>query len=94
MIPERGLGIVLKIDDGAGRGAETVMAAILDKLGVLGNDSEARAILHAPIINTRGEIVGERRPSPLLARASIAKHVRRGLGRSGSILIRLFHVRR
>jgi L-asparaginase II len=72
MIPERGLGIVLKIDDGAGRGAETAMAAILEKLGVLGNDREAREILRAPIRNTRGEIVGERRQSPTLAGASMA----------------------
>ena len=71
MIPERGLGIVLKIDDGAARGAETVMAAILDKLGVLGSDKDAREILRAPITNTRGEIVGERRPSPTLAQAQI-----------------------
>ena len=34
-MPEAGLGIALKIDDGAGRAAETAMAAILDKLGVL-----------------------------------------------------------
>ena len=71
MVPERGLGIVLKIDDGAGRGAETVMAAILDKLGVLGDDKAAREILRAPVTNTRGETVGERRPAPALAQARI-----------------------
>jgi hypothetical protein len=48
------------------------MAAILEKLGVLGNDREAREILRAPIRNTRGEIVGERRQSPTLAGASMA----------------------
>jgi len=71
MIPERGLGIALKIDDGAGRAAETVMAAIMDKLGVLGDDRAARGILNAPILNTRGATVGERRMAPALAEAKI-----------------------
>ena len=66
MIPERGLGIVLKIDDGAGRAAETVMAAILDKLGLLGDDRASREILRAPVLNTRGATVGERRVAPAL----------------------------
>jgi len=72
MIPDRGLGIVLKIDDGASRGAETAMAAILDRLGVLGNDKAARDILQAPIVNTRGETVGVRRPSAALALVEIS----------------------
>jgi L-asparaginase II len=72
MIPERGLGIVLKIDDGASRGAETAMAAILDRLGLLGDDKAAGEILRAPISNTREEVVGERRPSPHLAHLEIA----------------------
>jgi L-asparaginase II len=71
MIPERGLGIALKIDDGAGRAAETVIAAIMDKLGVLGDDRAAREILTAPILNTRDAVVGERRMAPALADARI-----------------------
>jgi len=71
MIPERGLGIALKIDDGAGRAAETVIAAIMDKLGVLGDDRAAREILNAPVLNTRGDTVGERRMAPALAEARI-----------------------
>jgi L-asparaginase II len=71
MIPERGLGVVLKIDDGASRGAETAMAAILDRLKLLGADKEAREILHAPVMNTRDAAVGERRPAPALAQAEI-----------------------
>ena len=73
MIPERGLGIVLKIDDGASRGAETAMAAILDRLGVLGADNAARDLLRGPIVNTRGETVGERRPSHALVEAAIGR---------------------
>lgn len=71
IIPELGLGISLKIDDGAGRAAETTIAALLDKLGVLSDDKRAREILRAPITSTRGEIVGERRPVAALADATI-----------------------
>ncbi len=71
IIPKLGLGIALKIDDGAGRAAETTIATLLDKLGVLNDDKRARAILRAPVTNTRGEIVGERRPATALADATI-----------------------
>jgi L-asparaginase II len=65
MVPERGLGIALKIDDGAVRAAETAIAAILNKLGLVGDG--ARAFLHAPVLNTRSAIVGERRQAPALS---------------------------
>lgn len=71
IVPEAGLGVALKIDDGAGRGAETAIAAILDKLGVLTDDKAAHEIIRAPILNTRGKIVGERRPAKALAEAAI-----------------------
>jgi len=71
-IPARGLGVAIKIDDGAGRAAETAMAAVLDQLGVLGDDPKARALLSAPVLNTRGATVGERRPSATLAALKIA----------------------
>jgi L-asparaginase II len=61
MIPEFGLGIAIKIDDGAGRAANAVMAAMLEKFGVLGGDEAAREILNAPILNTVDAVVGERR---------------------------------
>jgi L-asparaginase II len=66
IIPERGWGIALKIDDGAGRAAETAMAAVLDALKLLGRDEAAREILHAPILNTRNAVVGERRVAEAL----------------------------
>lgn len=71
LIPERSLGIALKIDDGASRAAETAMAAMLDKLGVLGADGDARKILRAPVTNTRHALVGERRLAPALTDAVI-----------------------
>jgi L-asparaginase II len=66
MIPELGLGIAIKIDDGAGRAANTVMAAMLEKFGVLGSDEAARDILNGPILNTVGTVVGERRVTEAL----------------------------
>jgi L-asparaginase II len=71
IVPEAGLGIALKIDDGAGRAAETAIAAVLDKLGLLGED--AHEVLRAPIRNTRDAIVGERRPAPALTEAVIKR---------------------
>jgi L-asparaginase II len=67
IVLERGLGIALKIDDGAGRAAETAMAALLDSLHLLGKDEAARELLHAPIRNTRDAVVGERQPSTAFA---------------------------
>ena len=65
-IPAMGLGVAIKIDDGAGRASETAMAGVLDQLGLLGSDPRARALLCAPVLNTRGAIVGERHPSAAL----------------------------
>jgi L-asparaginase II len=72
IVPEMGLGIALKIDDGAGRGAETAMAAILAKLKLIDERGPAGEILRAPVTNTRGKVVGERRPAPALADAVIS----------------------
>ncbi|MGH6872663.1 MAG: asparaginase [Rhizomicrobium sp.] len=69
--PQGGLGIALKIDDGAGRAAETAIAVLLDKLGLIGDDAAARALIRAPIHNTRGAVVGERRPAQDLIKADI-----------------------
>jgi L-asparaginase II len=71
MLPERDLGIVLKIDDGGSRAAETAIAAILDKLGVLGDDEEARNLVRGPITNTRDAVVGERRATAALTEAAL-----------------------
>jgi L-asparaginase II len=65
--PGRGVGIALKIDDGTGRASETAIAFVLEALGLLGADAAATTQAHGPVLNTRGEKVGERRPSPALA---------------------------
>ncbi|MHA1151730.1 MAG: asparaginase, partial [Alphaproteobacteria bacterium] len=57
-LPERGLGIALKIDDGAGRAAEVVMAGLLARFDLL----EAGHELLAPRLRNRaGTVVGELR---------------------------------
>jgi len=71
-IPRSGLGIAIKIDDGAGRASETVIAAALDRLGLLADEGAVRSILRAPIANTRGAVVGERRPSTTLAELKLS----------------------
>ncbi len=56
-LPKLGLGIALKVDDGAGRAAEVLMGQILRRLGVL-DDSHAE-LLTQPVCNRAGAPVGE-----------------------------------
>lgn len=66
IVAEGGLGIALKIDDGAGRASDVAMTNVLDKLGLL--DATARELLadllEKPLINTLGATVGTLRPGP------------------------------
>jgi len=55
------LGIALKIDDGAGRASETLMAALLIALGALKDEGSAHGLARAVVLNTRNVQVGERR---------------------------------
>ena len=69
VLPEQGLGIALKIDDGATRAAETTMARLLVLLGVA--DKTAPAIVkhtNPSLTNWRGDVVGERRITQALAK--------------------------
>jgi L-asparaginase II len=70
IVPEQGLGIALKIDDGAGRAAETTIAFILDRLKLLERDAVPE-LIHAPVRNTRNAVTGERRPAAALVQAQI-----------------------
>src|SRR5215472_710828 len=63
IVPSMDLGIAVKIDDGTARAAETVIATVLERLGLLSDDSASRAIVRGPVTNTRGDAVGERRPA-------------------------------
>ena len=61
ILPALGLGVALKIDDGAKRAAEVAMAAVLDHLGVLdeGAEKAMAAFLEAEVTNARGAKVGQ-----------------------------------
>ncbi|MCE9522869.1 MAG: asparaginase [Alphaproteobacteria bacterium] len=68
VLPDTGLGIALKIDDGATRAAETVMAKLLTLLGVADEGAESIAKHVRPRVkNWRGDNVGERRTTAALA---------------------------
>lgn len=55
MVPDRGLGVALKIDDGAGRAAEVAVLAVLDRLGLL----QPTPRLNPPVVDVAGKVVGE-----------------------------------
>ena len=59
-ISNSGLGIALKIDDGGRRAADVAMAALLKRFGAFKTDTAlTAAFLSTPIMNNRGERVGE-----------------------------------
>lgn len=62
MLPTLGLGVALKMWDGAGRASEIAMATLLDHLGVL-PAGQRDEIVHPPIRNVVGLLVGEMRPA-------------------------------
>lgn len=63
IVPETGLGVAVKITDGATRAAECAVARILVELGVLdAGHPAAHRRLNPPEINRRGLEVGELRP--------------------------------
>jgi len=63
-LPQAGLGIALKIDDGASRASETAMASLLAKL-LAAQDPELATALRRearrPVSNVAGRVVGELR---------------------------------
>ena len=65
ILPEQGLGVALKIDDGAKRASEMAMASVLDHLGVFSPETASRLsdALNPVISNAAGEVVGEISPA-------------------------------
>ena len=61
IMPALGLGAAVKIDDGAGRAAETAIAGLLIALGATPDEGAAQALAQAPVLDTRGRTVGQRR---------------------------------
>ncbi|SFQ95354.1 asparaginase [Poseidonocella sedimentorum] len=66
-LPNAGLGIGLKIEDGATRASECAVAALLARLGALDPEHPAVQSLLSPAIhNQRGDAVGAIRPAAAL----------------------------
>lgn len=62
IIPERGLGVALKIADGATRASEAAITALLVHLGLLeASDPVVERYLTGPLTNWRGKVTGELR---------------------------------
>ena len=62
VLPERGIGVALKIEDGQTWAAEAVIAALLVRLGVASaDDPRVSKFLRRPEISRRGATVGVRR---------------------------------
>jgi L-asparaginase II len=67
ILPGRGLGVALKIDDGNARGSEAAIAALLARHGALERGDPAYAALaDAPILNCRGFVHGHLRAADVL----------------------------
>ena len=67
ILPEQGLGVALKIEDGATRGSEAAMAAILVRLGVLSPvHPMAKKRLNPSVLNCREVNTGFIQPSDSL----------------------------
>lgn len=67
--PEEGLGVAVKIDDGATRASETAMAAVIASRLTLADDGHRAAFapwLSPPVRNRRGIAVGEVRPTDVV----------------------------
>jgi L-asparaginase II len=65
--PARGLGLALKVEDGAGRASPVALLALLDRLGALEDDAARGALapLARPALrNHAGTVVGGLRPAP------------------------------
>ncbi|WP_193186387.1 asparaginase [Nisaea sediminum] len=65
-IPEKGLGVAIKIDDGAGRASHAAVLAVLVRLGVIDEAQKARieAACSQEVRNWAGTLVGFIRPTP------------------------------
>ncbi|MEM8848668.1 MAG: asparaginase [Pseudomonadota bacterium] len=59
IVPETGLGVAVKIEDGATRASEAVIAALLVRMGVLEAETPvAKALTEGPIRNWNGLVTG------------------------------------
>ena len=63
-IMDEGMGIAVKVEDGAQRAQFPAVISVLQRFGALPRDLPPRLaeFFHRPLRNTRGEVVGEVRP--------------------------------
>jgi L-asparaginase II len=63
-VPERGLGLAIKVEDGSQRAQHAAVIRLLQLLRVLPDDLPSRLapFARSPVVNTRGETVGELAP--------------------------------
>ena len=68
-LPEAGLGLAVKVDDGAGRAAQVMIAALIRRFGGLGDATGARFMrfVSPRLLNWNGAEVGLLRPAGPLA---------------------------
>ena len=64
-LPTLGLGVALKVDDGASRASEVALAALLRRLGLLSpaQQEELARLLSPPVLNRAGRETGRIRPA-------------------------------
>jgi L-asparaginase II len=65
LLTQEGLGVTLKVEDGHAGAAALAMAAVLDQLGLT---PQPESLARRPVLNTRGEPVGELRVFGVLER--------------------------
>ncbi len=67
ILPKQGLGVALKVADGASRASEAAIAALLVRLGALDSAHPDVALhLNRPVTNWDGLVCGAVRPAPAL----------------------------
>jgi L-asparaginase II len=68
-LPEAGLGLAVKADDGAGRAAQVMIAALIQRFGGFDEDTKSRleAFVSPRLMNWNGVEVGRLRPAGPLA---------------------------
>ena len=66
VVRNRGLGVALKIADGASRASMVAICAVLQRIGALsnGHGDQLHALLSPPVLDSRGRPAGMLRPSP------------------------------
>jgi len=67
-LPERGLGLAVKCDDGGARAAEVVMAALILRFAALSKDEQAALdhLVRPTLRNWNGIAIGKLRPTDAL----------------------------